>query len=86
MVSPNVTIIGNNYRYDNLEIPICKQEKISIGIRIGSNVWIGAGAAILDGAVVGSGAIVSPNSVVTKKVPENAIVQGNPAKVIFTRR
>lgn len=86
MVSPNVTIIGNNYKYDSLDMPICKQEKTSIGIKIGNNVWIGAGAAVLDGAIIGSGAIVAPNSVVTKKVPENAIVQGNPAKVIFTRR
>lgn len=86
MVSPNVTIIGNNYRYDRLDIPIRKQEKTSKGIRIGANVWLGAGVAVLDGAIIGSGAIVAPNSVVTTEIPENAVAQGNPAKVIFTRR
>ena len=53
---------------------------------VGDNVWIGSGCVILDGATIGSGAIITPNSVVSSKIPENAIAQGNPAKVIFTRR
>src|SRR6185436_18828908 len=43
MIGPNVSIIGNNYRYDRLDVPIRLQEKISPkGIRIAHNVWIGA--------------------------------------------
>ena len=86
MIGPNVCIIGNNYQYDQLDVPLCKQEKTSKGIDIGENVWIGSGCAVLDGAIIGSGAIITPNSVVSSKIPENAIAQGNPAKVIFTRR
>ena len=87
MIGPNVSIIGNNYRYDRLDVPIRLQEKISPkGIRIANNVWIGAGCTILDGADIGAGTIVTPNSVVSSKLPENSIAQGNPAKVIFTRR
>jgi acetyltransferase-like isoleucine patch superfamily enzyme len=87
MIGPNVSIIGNNYRYDRLDVPIRLQEKVSPkGIRIGNNVWIGAGCTILDGADIGAGTIVTPNSVVSSKLPENSIAQGNPAKVIFTRR
>ncbi|HJX26354.1 MAG TPA: acyltransferase [Thermoanaerobaculia bacterium] len=87
LIGPNVSIIGNNYRYDRLDVPIRLQEKISPkGIRIGNNVWIGAGCTILDGADIGPGTIVTPNSVVSGKLPENSIAQGNPAKVIFTRR
>lgn len=87
LIGPNVSIIGNNYRYDRLDVPIRLQEKTSTkGIRIASNVWIGAGCTILDGADVGAGTIVTPNSVVSSKLPENSIAQGNPAKVIFTRR
>lgn len=87
LIGPNVSIIGNNYRYDQLDVPIRLQEKISPkGIRIGNNVWIGAGCTILDGADIGLGTIVTPNSVVSGKLPENSIAQGNPAKVIFTRR
>jgi acetyltransferase-like isoleucine patch superfamily enzyme len=87
LIGPNVSIIGNNYRYDRLDVPIRLQEKISPkGIRIANNVWIGAGCTILDGADIGPGCIVTPNSVVSSKLPENSIAQGNPAKVIFTRR
>jgi acetyltransferase-like isoleucine patch superfamily enzyme len=87
LIGPNVSIVGNNYRYDQLDVPIRLQEKVSPkGIRIGSNVWIGAGCVILDGAAIGSGTILAPNSVVAGKIPENSIAQGNPAKVIFTRR
>ncbi len=86
LISPNVTIIGNNYKYDRLDVPICRQDKTSKGIVIGDNVWIGAGVAILDGARIGAGAIIAPNSVVSGKILENAIVQGNPAKTVFVRR
>ncbi|MCK5359843.1 MAG: acyltransferase [Gammaproteobacteria bacterium] len=86
MISPNVTIVGNNYKYDKLDVPMCLQEQTSKGITIGRDVWIGAGAAILDGANIGDGVIITPNSVVSAKIPDNAIVQGNPGKVIFQRR
>ena len=87
MIGPNVSILGNNYRYDRLDVALRLQEKISPkGIRIANNVWIGAGCVILDGADIGPGTIVTPNSVVSGKIPENSIAQGNPAKVIFTRR
>ena len=86
MIGSNASIIGNNYQYDDLEAPICLQQKTSKGINIADNVWIGSGCSILDGATIGKGAIITPNSVVSGKIPENAIAQGNPAKVIFTRR
>jgi acetyltransferase-like isoleucine patch superfamily enzyme len=86
MIGSNACIIGNNYNYNKLDVPICLQEKTSKGINIARNVWIGSGCSILDGASIGEGAIITPNSVVSGKVPENAITQGNPAKVIFTRR
>lgn len=87
LIGPNVSIIGNNYRYDRLDVPIRLQEKVSPkGIRVGHNVWIGAGCVLLDGADIGSGTILTPNSVVSGKLPESSIAQGNPAKVIFTRR
>ena len=86
MVGPNTSIIGNNYKYDQLDVPVCLQEKTSKGIAIGENVWIGAGCVILDGARIESGAIVTPGSVISGKVKKDAIVQGNPAKLIFQRR
>ena len=86
MISANSCIIGNNYRYDDLDVPICQQEQESVGIRIGNNVWLGCGTIVMDGADIGDGSIVSANSVVSGKIPPNSIAQGNPATVIFERR
>jgi acetyltransferase-like isoleucine patch superfamily enzyme len=52
------------------------------GIEIGDSVLIGAGALILKNVKIGHGAIVGARSVVTKDVPENALVAGVPAKVV----
>lgn len=46
------------------------------------NAWIGAGAILLPGVMVGENAIVGAGSVVTKDVPDNGVVAGNPAKLI----
>lgn len=51
-------------------------------IHIGNNVWFGAGVTVLPGVTVGDNAIVGAGSVVTKDVPSNAIVAGNPARLI----
>lgn len=52
-------------------------------LHIGSRVWIGDGCIIM--ADVGDGAIVGAGSVVTKSVPSNAVVAGNPAHVLVPR-
>jgi acetyltransferase-like isoleucine patch superfamily enzyme len=49
---------------------------------IGKNVWIAAGATIIGGVTVGANAVVAAGSVVTKDVPPNTLVGGNPASVI----
>lgn len=49
-------------------------------------VWIGTGAMILPGVVLGRGSVVGARAVVSKSVPSNAIVVGNPAKAINRTR
>jgi acetyltransferase-like isoleucine patch superfamily enzyme len=86
LIGPSATLAGNSYRYDDLDTPIRLQDQVSRGITIGDNVWIAAGCVVLDGAQIGSGSIVTPNSVVSGRIAPNSVLQGNPAKVIFTRR
>lgn len=47
---------------------------------IGKNVSIGSSATILCGITIGEGAVIGAGSVVTKDVPSNTVVAGNPAK------
>lgn len=51
-------------------------------INIKNDAWIGFNAIILKGVTIGEGAIVGAGSLVTKDVPDWAVVAGNPAQVI----
>lgn len=53
-------------------------------IIIGKNCWIGENVRICKGVTIGDNAVVAADSVVTKSVPANSIVAGNPAKVVKT--
>lgn len=53
-------------------------------IIIGENCWIGANVRICKGVTIGDNSIVAACSVVTKDVPANCIVAGNPAKIVKT--
>lgn len=52
------------------------------GICIGNDVWIGSGSYIMPGVKVGNGVVIAANSVVTKNIPDYALVAGVPAKII----
>lgn len=58
----------------------------SRGIVIGKDVWIGANAGITDGVRIGDHAVVAMGAIVTKDVPDWAIVAGVPARIIGDRR
>lgn len=53
-------------------------------VTIGKRVWIGSHATVLPGVTIGDNAVVAAGAVVTKDVPENAVVAGVPAKIIKT--
>jgi phosphonate metabolism protein (transferase hexapeptide repeat family) len=54
-------------------------------VHIGHDVWIGHGAIVLPGRNIGTGAVVAAGAIVTKDVPDYAIVAGNPARIIRPR-
>lgn len=51
-------------------------------IRIGDNVWVGGRVVINPGVTIGNNVVIASGAVVTKDVPDNVVVGGNPAKVI----
>jgi acetyltransferase-like isoleucine patch superfamily enzyme len=57
-----------------------KKKKVTIG----NNVWVGWNTIILKGVSIGDNSIIAAGSVVTKDVPANVIVAGNPAAIIKT--
>lgn len=51
-------------------------------ITVGNNVWFGGNVVVLAGVTIGNGVVVGAGSVVTKNVPDNVVVVGNPAKIL----
>lgn len=68
-IGQQVTIGGGNNRYPGLPI-------------ISNNVRISKGAIVFGGITIGNNVTVGANAVVTKPVPDNAIVAGVPAKIL----
>ncbi|HDR9164212.1 TPA: sugar O-acetyltransferase [Burkholderia vietnamiensis] len=79
MIGPNVSLITSGHP---LEPSRRRDAVVARPISIGNNVWIGAGATILGGVTVGENAVVGAGSVVTRDVPPNTLVAGNPARIV----
>jgi len=79
LIGPNVSLITAGH-----PVEPSQRRAVTIGkpIVIKRNVWIAAGATIIGGVTVGENSVVAAGSVVTKDVPPNTLVGGNPARVI----
>jgi acetyltransferase-like isoleucine patch superfamily enzyme len=92
-IGADTLIAGEVAIFDNTNHPVSAAERLArsapsaseIGaVNIGRNVWIGLRCTIMRGVTIGDNAIVAAGSVVTRPVPANTIVGGNPAVVIKT--
>jgi len=78
MLAANVQLLSNNHDEYDRQVLICDESIIKKG------AWIGAGVSILPGVTIGKYAIVGAGAIVTKDVPDYAVVVGIPAKVVKT--
>ena len=76
MIAANASLISNNHDPYDRQVLTCRP------ILIKKGAWIGANATVLPGVSVGKYAIVGAGAVVTKDVPDYAVVLGAPAKVV----
>ncbi len=82
---PGVSIHSENHSFSDKSIPIRKQPSIRKGVKIGNDCWIGSKSIILDDVEIGNGVVVAAGAVITKSIPDFAVVGGVPAKVLKFR-
>jgi len=86
LVGQQVIIVDHNHAYEDITIPVIKQDITEGGrIRIGQGSWIGRGAAIIcpkGELIIGRNCVIAVNSVVTRSIPDYSVVVGMPARII----
>jgi acetyltransferase-like isoleucine patch superfamily enzyme len=85
IVADRVMLIDFDHGVVEVERPVRMQGIYKRDVRVGHNVWIGYGASFLRGVTVGDNAVVGTYAVVTRDVPQNAVVAGVPAKILRMR-
>jgi maltose O-acetyltransferase len=80
MFGPGVQIY--TAAHDLLAEPRNRGIEVAKPITIEDNVWIGGSAVLLPGVTIGRNAVVGAGAVVTRDIPSNSVVAGNPARVI----
>jgi acetyltransferase-like isoleucine patch superfamily enzyme len=79
MIGPNVSLITSGHPV----VPSQRRAGVTASpIVVQRNVWIAANVTIIGGVTIGENSVVAAGSVVTKDVPANALVGGNPAAII----
>lgn len=85
MIAQSVFITSNEHGMIKNGKIMRLQKELQEDVIIESDVWVGAKAVILPGVHIGKGAVIGAGAVVTRNVPDYAIVGGVPAKLIRYR-
>lgn len=86
MMGPDVTILTQTHNIERTDIPMRQQGMRVAEVVIGNDVWIGMCSIIMPGVKIGNGVVIGAGAIVTKDVPDYAVVGGVPAKIIKLRR
>lgn len=79
MIGPNVSLITSGHP---IEPSRRRDGVVAKPIVIERNVWIAAGATVIGGVTIGENSVVAAGAVVTRDVPPDTLVAGNPARVV----
>ena len=85
IVADRAMLIDFDHGVVETERPIREQGIYKRDVRLGNNVWVGYGACFLRGVTVGDNTVVGTYAVVTRDVPDNAVVAGVPARRLRMR-
>lgn len=85
MISYGVHMRTDMHNSSRRDVPMIDQGHTCKDILVGDNVWIGYGAQVMGGVSIGSNSIIGAGAVVTKDVPDGAVVVGVPARIIRQR-
>lgn len=80
-----LTIYTTNHNFNSAAKIPYDETSIAKPVKIKDFVWCGANVTIVPGVTIGEGVVIGAGSVVTKDVPDYAVIGGNPAKVIKFR-
>jgi maltose O-acetyltransferase len=75
-------VVYTQNRIPDQDFSVTPHKKEADNVTIGDHCWIGIRVFIKHGVNIGNNCVIAANSTVTKDVPDNSLVAGNPAKVI----
>lgn len=86
MMGPECWIYTQNHATADITVPMREQgPQPERPVVIGNDVWIGGRVTILPGVHIGNGVIIGAGTVITKDIPDFAVVGGNPARILKMR-
>ncbi len=83
-IGDDVALANEVYVMDSNSHGVEGRPHVEAPVRIGDGTWVGARAMILPGVTIGKRVVVAAGSVVTRDVPDDCLVAGNPARVVRT--
>jgi acetyltransferase-like isoleucine patch superfamily enzyme len=82
VVGDDVAFANEVYVMDSNSHGVEGREHVEAPVRIGDGTWLGARAMVLPGVTIGRRVVVAAGAVVTRDVPDDVLVAGNPARVV----